>query len=374
MKKIILIIGINIAKFFANFIYLFVKLFPTKNQIVMISKQSDSVTLDFKLIKEALQKNMAELKIVILCKKINNGVLAKIEYCFYMIKIMYYLATSKVCILDGYCIPVSILKHKKGLKIIQIWHASAAVKKFGYQILDKKEGSNLLVAKLMNMHKNYDYLIAPSIKTKKIFAEAFNNDIEKFELLGLPRLEYISNEKYDKTEEILKEYPHLKEKEIILYVPTFRKNEDVNLAEKVIATKIDEEKYNLIISLHPLDNTKVPEKYLIDKKYSSFDLIKVANYIVTDYSALSVEASILEKPIFFYLNDYEEYDNNRGMNIDLTKEVPSFVCENFVEIVDKIDKKEYNMRELLEYKNNYIQIDYKNTIKDMIHFIKRHIN
>ena len=48
---------------------------------------------------------------------------------------MYYLATSKVCVLDGYCIPASILKHKKKLKIIQIWHASGAIKKFGYQIL-----------------------------------------------------------------------------------------------------------------------------------------------------------------------------------------------------------------------------------------------
>lgn len=369
MKKIILIVGINILKLFANFIYLFIKLFPTKNQIVMISKQSNGITLDFQLIQQELQKNNPQLKVIVLCKKMNNGIIAKLEYCFYMIKIMYYLATSKVCILDGYCIPVSILKHKKLLKIIQIWHASAAVKKFGYQILDKKEGSNLLIAKLMNMHKNYDYLIAPSNETKKVFAEAFGNSIEKFELLGLPRLEYISNEKYDKTKEILEEYPHLKEKETILYVPTFRKNAKINLVEQVIHTKIDESKYNLIISLHPLDNTEVPEKYLIDKKYSSFDLIKIADYIITDYSALSVEASLLEKPIFFLLNDFEEYNNNRGMNIDLKKELSSFVCENFVEIVDKIDKKEYNMMELVEYKKKYIQIDYKNVIKRLTNFI-----
>lgn len=369
MKEIILVVGINILKIFANFIYLILKLFPVRNQIVMISKQSNNITLDFELIKEAIQVEMPKLKLVVLCKKIGNGIIAKIEYCFYIIKIMYYLATSKVCILDGYCIPASILKHKKSLKIIQIWHASAAVKKFGYQILDKKEGSNLLVAKLMNMHKNYDYLIAPSNETKKVFAEAFCNDIEKFKLLGLPRLEYISNEIYDKSEEILEEYPHLKEKETILYVPTFRKNAEINLVEQVIHTKIDESKYNLIISLHPLDNTNVPEKYLIDKKYSSFDLIKIADYIITDYSALSVEASILEKPIFFLLNDFAEYVNNRGLNIDLKKELPSFVCENFVEIVDKIDKKEYNMKELVKYEKKYIQIDYKNTIKKLTNFI-----
>jgi CDP-ribitol ribitolphosphotransferase len=57
----------------------------------------------------------------------------------YVFKAMYYLATSKVCVTESYCVPISILKHKKELKVIQIWHSSGAVKKFGYQALNTKK-------------------------------------------------------------------------------------------------------------------------------------------------------------------------------------------------------------------------------------------
>ncbi len=375
MKNIILTLGITILKIFANLIYFVIKLFHTKNKIVMITRQSDTPTLDFRLLKEEIERINASIEVKVLCNKIQSnllykaGIVYKTKYIFYILKIMYHLGTSKICIVDGYCIPVSILKHKKKLKIIQIWHASGAVKKFGYQIMDKKEGSNSKLAKLMCMHKNYDYIIAPSEITIDFFAEAFNVPKEKFIKLGLPRLEYISNTKYDKSEGIYIEYPKLKEKENIVYVPTFRKDRNANLIDEILQTKIDEDKYNLIINLHPLDNTKVPDKYLIDKKYSSFDIIKIADYIITDYSALSIEASVLEKPIFLLLNDIEDYEQNRGLNIDLKSELSSFVCESFVELMDKISKKDYNMEELLKYKNKYIQVDEKNTINKLAEFI-----
>ena len=224
----------------------------------MITRQSNTPTLDFRLLKEEIENTDNSIMIETLCNKIESnalyraGVLYKIKYILYILKIMYNLATSKVCIVDGYCIPVCILKHKKKLKIIQIWHASGAVKKFGYQILDKEAGSNSRIANLMCMHKNYDYIIAPSEATKKYFSEAFNTPEDKIVKLGLPRLEYISESKYSKSEEILKKYPKLKEKKNILYIPTFRKNNDFNAVEKILEYKIDENKYNLIISLHPL--------------------------------------------------------------------------------------------------------------------------
>lgn len=375
MKNIILTIGITILKFFANLIYCILKIFPTKNKIVMITRQSNTPTLDFRLLKEEIENTDNSIMIETLCNKIESnalyraGVLYKIKYILYILKIMYNLATSKVCIVDGYCIPVCILKHKKKLKIIQIWHASGAVKKFGYQILDKEAGSNSRIANLMCMHKNYDYIIAPSEATKKYFSEAFNTPEDKIVKLGLPRLEYISESKYSKSEEILKKYPKLKEKKNILYIPTFRKNNDFNAVEKILEYKIDENKYNLIISLHPLDTTPVPEKYLVDKKYSSYDLIKIADYIITDYSALSIEASVLNKPIFIFLPDIKEYTEETGLNINLKEELSTFTCENFGEIIDKIEKKEYNTKEIEKYREKYIEIDENKATENLASFI-----
>ena len=375
MKKLILAIGITILKILANCIYSILKIFPTKNKILMITRQANTPTLDFRLLKEKIENIDETINIKDFCYKVESnslyksGIIYKIKYIFYILKIMYHLANSRMCVVDGYCIPVSILKHKRKLKVIQIWHASGAVKKFGYQIMDKKEGSNSHLSNLMCMHKNYDYLIAPSDATIRFFSEAFNYPIEKFVKLGLPRLEYISNSKYNTSKEIYNEYPKLKEKENILYVPTFRKDMDINLLDEVLKTKIDEKKYNLIIKLHPLDNTEVPERYLIDGKYSSYDLIKIADYIVTDYSALSIEASILKKPIFLLLNDLSNYQENRGLNINLKEELPSFVCNSFSSVISKITNKKYNIEEIIKYKNKYIEVDEKNTIENLAKFI-----
>ena len=70
-----------------------------------------------------------------------------------MIKQMYHIATSRVVILDSYCIVISILKHKKKLTIIQMWHAMGAFKKFGYSIIGKSEGTSKKIIDLMRMHK-----------------------------------------------------------------------------------------------------------------------------------------------------------------------------------------------------------------------------
>lgn len=368
LKNIVLTILITIAKIVLNFIYAIVKIFPIKNQIVFMSRQSNNKSLDFEMLEEKLKEKDDKIKTVFLCKMLNKDIKSKLEYVIYIFKSMYYLATSKVCIVDTYCIPVSILKHKKQLEVIQIWHASGAIKKFGFQVLDKEEGSSRIIAKLMCMHKNYDYVISPSSATNNFFLEAFNVDKDKMIKLGLPRLEYIINQKYNKSEEILKKYPHLKEKKNIVYIPTFRKNVNTDLTQ-LLNYQLDENKYNLIISLHPLDNTKVPERYLIDKTYSSFDLIKIADYIITDYSALSIEASILEKPIFIYLYDYEDYSKHRGVNVCLDKELKSFTSNHINDIMSKIEKQEYDINEIINFRKKYIEIDPNQATKELAEFI-----
>ena len=336
--------------------------------------QSDSISLDFELLKKDLEYREPGTKLVFLCKKMESSLTKKsdyIKYVFnmleYTLEAMHYLATSKVCVAESYCVPISLLKHKKDLKIIQIWHASGAIKKFGYQSLDTKEGKSSEIAQLMCMHKNYDYVIAPSEATKNIFAEAFNIEKEKIVKLGLPRLEYITNREYDKTEEIYNEYPQLKNKKVILYVPTFRKGKNIDLTEILNYSLKDE--YKLIIKLHPLENTVVPEEYKMDSKYTTYDLIKIADYIITDYSILSIEASLLEKPIFLYLYDLEEYSQNRGLNINLQQELNTFTCRTFNDIMNKIQKGDYNLEEIKKYRNKYIEIETDNSIKNLTDFI-----
>jgi len=372
LKEII----VKVGKIFLNLIYSIIKLLTIqKQQIVFISMQSNCPSLDFELLEKEIKYREPSIKNVFLCKKMESSLKKStdyIKYVFnmigYVFKAMYYLATSKVCVAESYCVPISILKHRKELKILQIWHASGAVKKFGYQALETEEGKTRKIAQLMNMHNNYDYVIAPSEVTRNIFSDAFNIEKEKIVKLGLPRLQYITDREYSRTEEIYNDYNELKNKKIIIYVPTFRKGKNTDLTT-ILNVPINKEKYKLIIRLHPLEDTNIPEEYKIDSKYTTYDLIKIADYIITDYSILSIEASILEKPIFLYLYDLEEYNKNRGLNIDLNKELKTFTCKSFNDIIEKIETNNFDINEIKRYKNKYIEVETNNTIEKLTSFI-----
>ena len=120
----------------ANFIYFFFKLLPTKNKITFISRQSNVPSVDMILIENKLPK---DIKVVKLCKMLESGIVNKIKYLFHMIVQMYHIATSKIVVLDTYCILIGILKHKKSLKVIQMWHALGSFKKFGKSIIDTND-------------------------------------------------------------------------------------------------------------------------------------------------------------------------------------------------------------------------------------------
>lgn len=402
MKEILIKIALYIARSCMSIIYFFIKLLTRqKNKITMLSRQSDKINIDFSLLKEELESkqeknfqkkieqehtdssnknfgqnidngNNNELKIKILCRKIPKGLVGKIKYCFYIIKCMHHIATSKICIIDGYNIAISALKHKKNLQIIQIWHAAGAIKKFGYQVLDKKDGRNSTVAKIMRMHANYTCVTCISEETRKIYAEAFNTDIEKVKVLGMPRLDYIlgKNGQIDKNvEAICKEYPYIKDKKIILYVPTFRKNEKIDI-QKII-NAVDETKYNLIIRLHPLDEAKIDEKYIINRKYSTSDLIKLADYVITDYSAIAFETAALDKQLFFYVYDIEKYENDRGLNIDLIGEMQNLAQKNIEDIMKIIESNTYDYEELEKFKNKYVQTADTHNTERIAQYINR---
>lgn len=366
--------GIYIGKIFLNVIYFFIKMLPIERKITMLSRQSDKTNIDFEFIEKEIKERTNNIQIKILCKVIKKDTRSRFFYCFYILKCMYHIGTSKVCILDGYSIPISILKHRKKLEIIQIWHASGAIKKFGYQALNKKEGRGNGVAKLMDMHKNYTHVIAPSKATGEFFAEAFGVKKEKIVINALPRIDYLLKDEFTKQniEQFYKEYPKYKNKRIILYVPTFRKDKENNTQELI--KNIKNSKYQLIVKPHPLDRTQIDSKYKVNQKYNTYDLLKLADYIITDYSAVAFEACVLEKPLYFYVYDINEYKKTRGLNIDLFKEMNNCTSTNIKEIINNIENNNYDFNELNEFKMKYMGEDYYNNTSKLIDFIFEYLS
>lgn len=356
-----------VFKFLLNIVYLPFKLLPVKKDlIVFMSRQSNKVSLDFKLLGDKLEKNY---KVVYLCKTLDgkekSNLIDRVKYGLYMFKQMFYLARTRVCIIDTYIPTISILKHKKSLNVIQMWHSIGTLKKCGYEILDTEEGNKSSIAKAMNMHKNYDYVLVASKSYEKDLINGFNCSKDCIKILTLPRVDLLMDKKYEKDikNKIFNKYPKLKEKENIVYCPTFRKNEN-EFKDKLneLINAFDFSKYNLIVKLHPLSKITIDNNNVIfDKSFSTFDMLFIANKVISDYSCVIYEAGVRNIPLYFYNFDFSNYENNRGLTIDYNN-LPGYKCNNAKELVKSLEKK-YDMDYLIMYINKYVSNTTKCTEK-----------
>lgn len=362
MKYFILKAGVSILRL----INIPFSLLKVQNKITYISKQSDNIPLDFSLLKEEVERQHPECQNVVLTRKISGGNKSVITYPFHMLLQMYHLATSRFVILDGYCITASVLPHKAETKVIQIWHASSAIKKFGYQTLDKEAGNDSKIAEIMCMHRNYDHIFASSRATAEHFCQAFNASMDQIKHIGMPHFDTLKV--FDNEADMDAAYPKLKERQTVLYLPTFRKGKTLPL--QPLIDDFDFERYNLSVRLHPLDVTKkTDERVIYDDKFSTYDWIKKADVVIADYSSLIAECAWLGKKMFFYLYDYDEYSRDPGLNVDLDQErLSKAIFKNAEELTETL-RADYDWEALRRFAKKYIDIDVENSIQKFVDFM-----
>lgn len=342
-------------------IYQCMKLFPVKNKVTMISRQGNEPSIDFQLVCSEIKDRNKNIEVVFLCKTLDGGAKAgtakKIAYIIHMFAQMYHMATSKVIILDTYCIVASLLHHRKSLKIVQMWHSMGTMKLFGYTAVGSEEGSSRNMAEYMHMHANYDYFIAASDRYKDHLAGGFGCDSSKAFICPLPRYDLLKSENYKekKRKEIFSRYPDLEKKKIILYCPTFRKDE--NQMENALDGLIKNlpEGYEFIVKLHPLSQIDVDSKHVWTlSDYSTFDILFIADFVISDYSCVIYEAGILKLPLCFYVFDYDHYTKKRGLAISFEDEVKGVVSKDPFSIMKAIKNDEFDMNQISAFIGKYV--------------------
>lgn len=356
-------------------IYSILKLFPVKkNKVLFCSRQSNDMPLDFKLIQEELGEINEDIDCAIICRNIGSGIDDYIRFLIAMVRSMYHLATSKVCVLDSYWPPVSLLKHKDSLTVVQIWHAIGKIKKSGHASVGAVSGRSTSSAKLLNMHENYDHIIAGAKVWNDYYCESFGVTEEVLLNYGLPRIDYLINTAEDNCKKFFQENPQLKEKKIILYAPTFRRNMESKWDQ--IIDKVDYSKYALIIKNHPSQRI-YGEKPQGDVHYfdnwKTMDLISVCDCIITDYSAIALEAAVLNKRTYYWAYDYEEYLANNGLNINLHEAAPGHVYADVKELLSAIDEGRYDQAVLDAYRKKYLPEDLGMSTKKICDLIMKSI-
>lgn len=234
---------------------------------------------------------------------------------------------------------------EKGLKFknkntiyINTWHGTP-IKKMG------KDAPNTA---FQFKTSKYDIMYAQSKYDIDVFSKAFELPKEIFALVGLPRNDELFNVTDREIQEIRNKLKIPKNKKVILYAPTFREyNRDKNgciIAPPISLNKWKDvlaENYVVLFRAHYEVNNVLGIKnddfiYNVTDYTNLNELMKISDILISDYSSIMFDYSILKRPIFSYAYDYEEYKSKRGMYIDIKTELPNGICENEDELLEKI--------------------------------------
>ncbi len=347
---------IAVGKLSLGIVYRCMRFFPMKNQVCLLSRENDGVPLDFRLLEKALKARDPSLRVVKVCALVDSKNAPKTKVLGNTLRCMLALSRSKGCVVDTYCLPLSVFSQRKELVAVQIWHALGAVKRFGYQCLGTAGGRDTMTAETLEMHKNYTFVTCASEATKAVYTKAFNVEPEKVRVLGMPRLDYLVRDSAAKRRAVgalLEKYPALSKRKTILYAPTFRDGTEIRLDE--ILDTVDFNKYNVVIKPHVLTRDKPLDKRLILVSEDLWDLFPLADFVVTDYSAAAFEAAAAGNKLLFYVYDIEEYEQNRGLNLNPLTAYPALSSPSFSELYTLMESGKYPEEALLAFRNEYIE-------------------
>lgn len=371
-----------VAKFLIATSYNVSKIFPVKNKITFATFRTTNLTGNFKFIYDEINKRDLSFKFNFMFKKFKPTLLGKADYLMHMMCAGYHMATSKFFIIDDYYFPVYVIKPRKDTKIIQVWHACGAFKKFGYDVLGKGYGASESYISDINIHSNYDAVTVSSNNVAKHYATAFNMDENKIHGIGIPRTDvFFSKECIDLAKlKVYNRFPMLQNKKVVLYAPTFRGKgqTDVNFDMTVDLEKISEsldENTIFALKMHPFVKTRFDGhlKNIVDlSDYEDVnDLLMTADMLITDYSSVIFEFSLMEKPIVMYAPDKDEYIAERDFYYEYDTFVPGPIVTTTEEIIKYINSADFDLKKVKDFKAQFFDYyDGKSTERFVDSFIE----
>lgn len=273
-------------------------------------------------------------------------------------------ATSKVIILDEYTPQIHLIDLKPETKLIQLWHACGAFKTFGFTRLGKPKGS----PQGTKMHRSYDYVTVSSEYCKKCHSEGFGIATENIVPTGIARTDIFFDEEYKKKfrKKFFKKYPDFKGKKIILFAPTFRgdikssANYPMDLFDIHEVCETLGEDYAVIIKHHPFITEKhhIPAEYkdrVVDLSENTEinDLLLISDVIISDYSSLVFEASLLNIPMLFYAYDLQSYIKSRDFYFDFKLYIPGKICTSLYTLLEAIKNEDFETEKIARFRDMF---------------------
>lgn len=219
--------------------------------------------------------------------------------------------------------------------VVSMWHGTP-LKKIGRE----KHGLNF------ERYDDFSFIITTSNIFTKVFMEAFECSEQNVKIMGYPRNDNLFLSKTDSIFDNLGINPAKKN---VIWMPTFRNSQDgkyknsskeitsfelplfENMEDLLALDKLCKKNdLALIIKIHPLSALNnyisnipkfsnifiVTSNMLYANKIQNYKLLSQCDALITDYSSVYFDYLLLNRPIYFVLDDLEDYQKLRGFTFD----------------------------------------------------------
>ena len=280
----------------------------------------------------------------------------KSEEKAYYKKLFAVFGVCRCLFIDDVFDPVYSISPRDGQRIVQLWHTPSFLRKTGYAV--GKRGLAGEITDRHLLHTNYTDIVASSPGCKDVIASVFNTDKSKIHAWGCAKTDVYFDRKFVEgaREELIKAVPNLPsrigKRKIVLYAPTYR-GADKNSAyalrtlDLLLLKRYLGDEYVFLIKMHPFLKK---ESYCTDEEKDlisdfAFDVpntVKAetalcgADVLVTDYSTLIFDYSLLNRPMIFYAFDFKRYTRHKPLFYDYEKFVPGPIVYDSGELAEAI--------------------------------------
>ncbi|MGY4790150.1 CDP-glycerol glycerophosphotransferase family protein [Pediococcus pentosaceus] len=231
---------------------------------------------------------------------------------------------ARVTLFDNYYPELSAINKTKKDYFIQMWHANGAIKAFGWEDPSTYHRSVEDQQRFQRVYDSFDQIVVGSEKMADVFQRSWHVVSDKIDRIGYPRTDkYFEESWIEKArKKIQTKLPELTQKRVILYAPTYRKDVSFSLPDDWRKIKVPQDAV-LIVRLHPhLANVErqivdaSPDRVImVDHFISTQELLCVADTLITDYSSIAFDFSLLDnaRSVIFFTYDLEEFERTVGI-------------------------------------------------------------
>ncbi|MDU0075470.1 MULTISPECIES: CDP-glycerol glycerophosphotransferase family protein [Bacillus] len=296
------------------------------------------------------------------------------KHPLHLLKAVLILFKSKVVITDNYFLMTSVLNRRPQTTCIQVWHANGSLKKFGLEDVTNQNRPASDISRFKKVYRSFDFVTVGSDAMADVFKKSFGLRDGQLLKTGIP----LTDVYYEEHKPELK---HKWPKKIILYAPTFRDYDmqsfRLPFTEEQLTNALNGE-YMLLVKLHPAVLHQISASFESEliKNVSDMrlhDLLKAADILITDYSSVPFEFALLNKPIFFFTYDLEEYDQKRGLIDNYTSVIPGKACHDSEALLEEMTKKPFRAEEMKRFSDKWNMYSDGNSSSKLLQFAEEQI-